>query len=154
MSSGNGGFSEGPSKIIGFDPVKFRKAILDHPEIKNMEVGKSGTIPASGLVVVIKSGELYVCGTMLLSFSEEHARVTIKRVSGESDGFVLECSKMTDSDYKHIARVADLEEASEMFYGVETKDFLHIGSLRKLMTPLKRPEEDLSDAANTSTSLD
>lgn len=151
MSSGGDGIFEGSSKISGFDPVKLRKAILDHPEVKNMEVGKSGTIPASGLILT-KSGDLYVCGTMLLSFAEEHGRITIKRVSRELDGFIIECSKMTDNDYKNIARVADLEEAVEMFYGVELKDFLHIGSIRKLMTPLKRPAEDLSDA-DASTSL-
>jgi len=151
MSGNSDEISEASSKIVGFDPVKLKKAILDHPEVKNMEVGKSGTIPASGLVLT-KSGDLYVCGTILLSYAEENARITIKRVSRELDGFVIECSKMTDNDYKHIARVTDLEEAVEAFYGVEVKDFLHIASIRKIITPLKRTEEP-ADGDTTTTSL-
>ncbi|MDE1850642.1 MAG: hypothetical protein KGH54_02495 [Candidatus Micrarchaeota archaeon] len=152
MHGNSGEVSESSSKIMGFDPVKLKKAILDHPEVKNMEVGKSGTIPASGLILT-KSGDLYVCGTILLSFAEENARVTITRVSREIDGFALECSKMTDSDYKHIARVSDIEEAVEVFYGVEASDFLHIGSIKKLMTPLKRPANELSESDASTTTL-
>ena len=129
----------------GFDPAKYMRAFNARPKISEMGVGKIGYTFPSMVIMLNKSGDLYLYGEVLLQRSRlKGAKVKVWRASNGENGFSIDMSGLNYNDYKMICKFDTLEDA-EVYFGCDPTDFIRIRNMKDKLTPLRRPSPPQSD---------
>ncbi|MDE1761840.1 MAG: hypothetical protein KGH59_01385 [Candidatus Micrarchaeota archaeon] len=139
-------------KVIGFDPAKYINALNNDVKINEMGVGRSGFTFPGMIVMIKKTGDLYLYGDVVLQTNNSNgAKVKVWRTSKLEGGFSIDMSALKFRDYRMICKVDNLEDAED-YFNCYASNFIKIKNMRNQLTPIKRPSPPQPDGQAMSGS--